>query len=280
MTSKKGNREFLCRINEILGGRSKHPWGDALGLKNTRIQSIFQGQIPTSDALEIIHRAEKVRIDWLLTGDGPPFLVYSWLSDEQVSAILGMERPVDEKPVELYLLTDGSGLATVVTTQPVTRDYEWGAVSRFIEVTVYPYVGRQTIDTLISYGGVRVVSLDEKTLKEVSEGWKGPVHLLDGILKHYSSAVGASAASIIKKALGRYKIQPEDEAKLLSHYRHLKNGERDAVMTVIGAMSKSYDVMQRPPGKIANPDADSDAEDDAVGVGRQLPSADKIHSND
>lgn len=280
MSSKKSNRDFLWRINKILGQRSKHPWGDALGLKNTRIQSIFQGQVPTADALEIIHRAEKVRIDWLLTGDGPPFLVYSWLSDEQVSAIFGMERPVDEKLVELYLLTDGSGLATVVTTEPVTRDYEWGAVSRFTEVTVYPYVGRQTIDACIRYGGVRVVSLDEKTFKEVSEGWKGPVHLLDGILEHYSDAEGASASSIIKKAIGRYEMPPEDEAKLLGHYRHLKNRERDAVMTVIGAMSKSYDVMQRPSGKIANPDADSDAEDDAVVVSRQLPSADKVHSND
>lgn len=280
MTSKKGNRDFLWRINKILGGRSKHPWGDALGLKNTRIQSIFQGQVPTADALEIIHRAEKVRIDWLLTGDGPPFLVSNWLSDEQVSAILGMARQVDEQPVNLYLLTDGSGLATVVTTEPVARDYEWGAVSRFIEVTVYPYVGRQTIDALMSNGGVRVVSLDEKTFKEVSEGWKGPVHLLDGILDHYTNAEGASAASIIKEAIGRYKMPPEDEAKLLSQYRHLKNRERDAVMTVLGAMSKSYDVMQKPPGKIANPDSDSDAEDDAVVVSRQLPSADKVHSND
>ncbi len=281
MTSKKGNRDFLLRINEILGERAKHPWGDALGLKNTRIQSIFQGQVPTSDALEIIHRAEKVRVDWLLTGEGPPFLVINWLSDVEVVEKLRGSLAGEVSAV-CYLLTDGGGRATLVTTQPTVRENECGAVSRFTEVNVYPDIGQAVIEALIAHANVRVVSLAEEIFEEISTGWKGPVHLLGGLLEHYASADGEKTASQIKSAMGRFELQPQDEVALIDRYRHLQRQEREAVLTVLGAMgtSRSFDVMQRPSRRTVKPATGSDAKGNALGAGGQLSPADKVHSDD
>lgn len=63
---------FMTRMNWVLGDRQKHPWGRSIGLKNSRIVSIFDGVMPQADALLMIRRAEKVNIDWLLTGEGQP----------------------------------------------------------------------------------------------------------------------------------------------------------------------------------------------------------------
>lgn len=63
---------FLSRMKWVLGERQKHPWGRSIGLKNSRIVSIFDGVMPQADALLMIRRAEKVSIDWLLTGEGQP----------------------------------------------------------------------------------------------------------------------------------------------------------------------------------------------------------------
>lgn len=65
---------FQARITWLLGDRQKHPWGRSLGLKNSRIDSIFRGIIPQADALLRIREAERVNIDWLLTGEGVPLL--------------------------------------------------------------------------------------------------------------------------------------------------------------------------------------------------------------
>lgn len=63
---------FLTRMKWVLGDRQKHPWGRTVGLKNSRIDSIFNGVLPQADALLAIREAEKVNIDWLLTGEGQP----------------------------------------------------------------------------------------------------------------------------------------------------------------------------------------------------------------
>lgn len=63
---------FMTRMNWVLGDRQKHPWGRSIGLKNSRIDSIFRGVPPQADALLMIRRAEQVNIDWLLTGEGQP----------------------------------------------------------------------------------------------------------------------------------------------------------------------------------------------------------------
>lgn len=65
---------FLSRMKWVLGDRQKHPWGDSIGLKNSRIDSIFKGLLPQADALLAIRHAEKVNIDWLLTGEGQPYV--------------------------------------------------------------------------------------------------------------------------------------------------------------------------------------------------------------
>ena len=94
------NKEFLERISFILGGRKKHPWGHALGIRSTRITQMFLGQVPTADALEIIHRAEGVSIDWLLTGDAAPFCVRH-LTDQDGVALLRKQNGAEH----YYLLT-------------------------------------------------------------------------------------------------------------------------------------------------------------------------------
>ena len=271
---EKHNKEFLYRIEYILGDRDKHPWGRAIGLKNARIQSIFQGKVPTAGALEIIHRAENANLNWLLTGEGPHFVVESWRTDEQVAQLLKEWSEVKGENSALYLLTDGTGQATLVSTVPTVHLYDGGVKSTYTEVRVFPYLGQNSIKAASGYEGVRLVNMDSLTFTAVSAGWKGPVHLLGGLLDDYTSAT----ASAISEAVGRYEVRPQEEEALLTHYRHLPGGERRAVITVVESMSRSVEVMQNPPGNVVDPD--SVTEDDAVGVDGKASTANKVHSDD
>ena len=60
----------------LVGGRKQHSWGLAIGLTRGMVDGVFRrGQLPSAEALAIIASAERVNLTWLLTGEGPPYLV-------------------------------------------------------------------------------------------------------------------------------------------------------------------------------------------------------------
>jgi hypothetical protein len=262
--------DFLSRMEYVLGPRDKHPWGSALGLKGTRVQSIFKGQIPTAPALEVIHRAENASIDWLLTGEGPPFRVESWHSDEVVASLFTEWGRVHNDETTGYLLTDGHGNATLVATTPTVWLCADDARATYTEVRVFPNAGPLALQAAKRFALLRIVSMEEATLDKVSAGWLGPVHLLNGLLDNYTATSSDEADTMVREAVGRYQVPPADEAEVMGHYRHLE--------TVLRAMDRTYNIMQQPPGEVHDPD--SNTESDPVAIDSESTSANQIHTDD
>ena len=70
------SKGFLERMLFLVGGRKQHSWGLAIGLTRGMVDGVFRrGQLPSAEALAIIASAERVNLTWLLTGEGPPYLV-------------------------------------------------------------------------------------------------------------------------------------------------------------------------------------------------------------
>lgn len=64
------------RIEFILDGRKPHLWGTDIGWNRGTVDSVFRrGQVPGPRDLAALTRHERINLTWLLTGEGPPYLV-------------------------------------------------------------------------------------------------------------------------------------------------------------------------------------------------------------
>ncbi|MER0354493.1 transcriptional regulator [Vibrio vulnificus] len=83
--------KFEERLSFLLGDRTKTPWGADLGFTATSISTMFKGHIPGQEFLQAIRRAENVNLNWLLTGEGKPFIVHHFRkADELVETVDAM----------------------------------------------------------------------------------------------------------------------------------------------------------------------------------------------
>lgn len=65
-----------ARINSLRGDERHYDWGRSIGWNDGIINSVFhRGQVPGPRDLVLLAAAERVSINWLLTGDGTPYQV-------------------------------------------------------------------------------------------------------------------------------------------------------------------------------------------------------------
>ncbi|MCG6265336.1 transcriptional regulator [Vibrio vulnificus] len=82
---------FEDRLSFLINDRKKTPWGKALGFTSPSITAMFSGHIPGQEFLQAIRRAENVNLNWLLTGEGKPFIVHHFRkADELVETVDAM----------------------------------------------------------------------------------------------------------------------------------------------------------------------------------------------
>lgn len=76
--------EFIDRIKLLLGDRTLYGWvSKSLKLDTGLARRINEGTLPKKDSFwNAVRNRENVREEWLRTGEGAPFYVYSGLSDE------------------------------------------------------------------------------------------------------------------------------------------------------------------------------------------------------
>jgi len=239
------NRSFLYRINKILLGRKKHPWGKALGLKPARINSIFEGAIPTADALQIIHQAEKVRIDWLLTGVGSPYQVRTG-SDQSLAALV---LDWGQQGWRAVVVTDSDRLALLMMTEQ--RVGSGADAIQYDDIEVIASVGLNTLMTAVDLPGVQVVESDRDTLSSILRGNIGPYQIISSGLLQTGRPLTDADASRLRAVVAGTAVD-EDAARLVSHFRNLKPSEKTAVLVIMSAM----DSKTATPGDIASAAAD------------------------
>lgn len=219
MISEKRNSDYLSRLVWLLHGRDKHPWGRRIGLKNTRIHSMFQGTVPGADALEHLHAAEAVNLHWLLTGQGPPYYVSATTDAEAAEAVRHNLAP-------LALLVAPNGAAGILTG---TRPAEGGGA--LPAVNVLGVVGPRTLEALGPRRRVRLVEITPADLAAVRAGERGAYQVLGEDPGAWPS-MGAGELDRIAERPALY-AQTEIPAEFRPLYLRLTPRARDALMVLL-----------------------------------------------
>lgn len=122
---------FNDRLEFVLDGRKLTPWGKSLGLSNSVLGVMSQGTAPGPDHLKVIASAENVSLNFLLTGEGSPFVVNT------PPASLDPES-------EVFLLSFG-GMRAIVTLASACHTFERsGKAIEFQKLTVFRGIGFDT----------------------------------------------------------------------------------------------------------------------------------------
>lgn len=107
---------FGDRLKWLLAGRRLHPWANGLGVSRGAAESMGRGQLPGAEILRLIRQREGVSLDWLISGEGQPFICQRWQQPRALTQMLQREAQLaadagDEPPC-LYWFSDGAGCAT------------------------------------------------------------------------------------------------------------------------------------------------------------------------
>jgi hypothetical protein len=255
---------FADRLLQVLADRKKHPWGQALGISNAVITTMFRGQIPTFEALSAIQRCENVSLDWLLRGHGAPYLVHREPSDACAAAYL-RRRVADEPAQRVHLLADGVRLA-IVLDRPAGYTIRDRAVEyRDVEVIAEP-CGGATAAALADLlgdipGPAHLVDVPPVELDAVIAGERGTYALFGddarrGLLAEvtpvatrtelweYLEARGFSQRAVAEPS-ERYGAREEvlaiEEAVLLASYRRMPADDRARLLRIADALAGADD---------------------------------------
>ena len=112
---------FEERLGFLIKDRKKTPWGKSLGFTSPSITAMFNGHIPGPEFLHAIRRAENVNLNWLLTGEGAPYIADYFHSGQalyqHLAVMLGSE------PWQVYVCSHHTH-ACFVLTQPGQYEFK------------------------------------------------------------------------------------------------------------------------------------------------------------
>ncbi len=113
---------FESRLNFILQDRKQTPWGKELGFTGASISHIFSGgRIPGPEFLYAIRRAENVNLNWLLTGEGNPYIVdYFQSADALCDYVVAM---LEDESWQVYVFSDNDTVGLVLS-QPGQYEFK------------------------------------------------------------------------------------------------------------------------------------------------------------
>jgi len=88
--------DFLSRLKCVAAGRDITPWLKGLGISGGTLTRVTKGQTPSTDFLTTLQRAENVRIDWMLSGRGTPYI--ATIGQSEVDCLLVLEQLLRDEP--------------------------------------------------------------------------------------------------------------------------------------------------------------------------------------
>ncbi len=233
------NQSFLSRINKILGGRSRYPWGEQIGLGRGAVSSLFRGSVPSGETLSLICRAENVSLSWLLEGMASPFLVGVCHSDEECAEHFG--ELLAEKDWTIHLVTDDHRV-TLVLTQPGQFDVKGRPVDyTILEILAGP-IGQATLARVRESGcALRLANVHSEILDAINSGQMGTYSLTGGILAQ-AREIGPGHPVLTQdraaEPCAEYSVSG-DETELLEAFRSLDTPRRRAALAAVRAMANS-----------------------------------------
>ncbi|MBD0786707.1 transcriptional regulator [Vibrio sp. Y2-5] len=169
---------FEERLNYVLQDRKQTPWGQSLGFTSTSISSMFKGHTPGPEFLQGIRRAENVNLNWLLTGEGAPYIVEHFHSADALSDYVCAMLHDEEWGIHIVSHIDK---ACIVLSQPGAYEFKGKLVNyRIVHVLVGP--GDEVLKNVLEdchTGGnpILVPELSEEQIQNIISGQIGTYHL-------------------------------------------------------------------------------------------------------
>jgi len=169
---------FAERLERLLDGRRRTPWGLALGLNKGTLDRMRKGHIPNLEILVPVCRAENARLMWLLEGTGSPYSVSRSSADTATRELLEQQYADGDWRADLAA---GAERAAVVLSQPSRYRIKTGRSIEFLRVEVIAGpVGPRTVEFLRSL----IARGRDVRLHRVSDRWLG--ELFAGELGSYA----------------------------------------------------------------------------------------------
>jgi hypothetical protein len=230
---------FEERLAHILAGRKVSPWGRSLGLSNSVIEQLNKGNLPGSDFLQIISRAENINLNFFLNGQGAPYCVQEgtpgcilkWLADRS---------PATPGFVHL-LLCNGQCMLALESYEDILKGKRVIEYKRFD--LVHTQLNDQLFDVLKELDDIRAIELPPTVFKQIRNGQMGTYACLgdeqkEGVLKRYpdiplqniqlkNQPMSQEATSVIDIQLMRAVLEmvaevTMDSGEILSEADHAK----------------------------------------------------------
>lgn len=101
------DNDFLSRLNKVLAGRYKTPWGASIGLARGTVDRMFRGEVPGPEKLCILQKFENLSLDWLLSGRQRPYLLDDVKTTEEACALVRAILAGEPADWRCDVLTDG-----------------------------------------------------------------------------------------------------------------------------------------------------------------------------
>lgn len=105
----------------LIKDRKKTPWGKSLGFTSPSITAMFNGHTPGPEFLNAMRRAENVNLNWLLTGEGSPYIVEHFSTAEALrNHVCAM---LQDEPWNGYVFAHHE-TACIILTQPGQYEFK------------------------------------------------------------------------------------------------------------------------------------------------------------
>lgn len=173
---------FEERLNYVLQDRKQTPWGQSLGFTSTSISSMFKGHIPGPEFLYAIRRAENVNLNWLLTGEGTPYIADYFQSAEALcDYVVAM---LEDESWQVFVFSDNE-TAGVVLSQPGQYEFK----GKRIDYTILHILVGPGNDSLIGVlkthkkngKSVLIPMLTDKEMQLITSGSLGTYQLFHAV---------------------------------------------------------------------------------------------------
>lgn len=214
-------------------------------MNSSMVTRMFRGQFPGHEYLSVIAMAERVSLNWLLTGYGSPYEVIHAHSDGEIANHVNLFMGDAPLSWTVYLIIYGefSALALYRPDQ-VLLERKDGSDDKVIdydrvELIAGP-VGQQTLDALRRAGilQVRQVTVPAATMIRLYSGGIGAYEMVrpDGLFERYE-LLNLRNGPAIRERAGGYVLEP-DERILLEKYRRLNPADKTRIIAIGDALGE------------------------------------------
>lgn len=246
--SSKFESETAERFRTLLLDRKAHPFGSSVQLNKSMVTRLARGSLPDPEYLVPLLRIERVSLNWLLTGEGAPYSVNSYVGD--VEAWQDLKAKLSDEPHawNIYLAVSPAGW-TVVLDQECSSTSKAGETYwyRATEVTAGKVCGpvvARGIEHWARLKPVHVLKLSSAHWMKLVTGHLGNAQLwgLSGV-QAVAEPYTIDDVNEILPNYGTSTIQEDageptsEEGALLRAFRSLTTDERGVVLRMVCGLS-------------------------------------------